>query len=43
MSVKDDIPIEMEKKEGVSEMKRQIKEKWQRKYDLSAVCDCGIS
>ena len=34
VSGKDDIPIEMDKKEAVSELKRQVKEKWQRKFDL---------
>ena len=35
VSGKDDIPIEMDKKEAVSELKRQVKEKWQRKFDLT--------
>ena len=32
---KGDIPIVMDKKEAVSEIKKQMKEKWQRKYVLS--------
>ena len=35
MSGKEDIPIEMDKKESVSELKRQVIEKWQRKFDLT--------
>ena len=35
MSGEEDIPIEMDKKEAVSELKRQVKEKWQRKFDLT--------
>ena len=34
MSGTEDIPIEVDKKEAVSELKRQVKEKWQRKFDL---------
>ena len=34
VSGNDDIPIEMDKKESVSELKRQVKEKWRRKFDL---------
>ena len=32
---KGDIPIVIDKKEAVSKIKKQVKEKWQRKYVLS--------
>ena len=35
VSGKEDILIEMDKKEEVSELKRQVIEKWQRKLDLT--------
>ena len=35
MSGKEDIPVEMDKKEAVSELKKQAKEKWQRKFHLT--------
>ena len=35
VSGKEDMPIEMDKKEAVSELKRQATEKWQRIFDLT--------
>lgn len=34
-----DIPLAMDKREAVGEMKKQVKAKWQRKYDLSEKVD----
>ena len=34
VSRKEDIPIEMDKKEADSELKRQVKDKWQSEFDL---------
>ena len=35
----EDFPITMDKKEAVAEIKKNIKEKWQRKYELSEKVD----
>ena len=35
MRGKEDIPIEVDKTEAFSELKRQFKEQWQRKFDLT--------
>ena len=36
----EDIPIEMNKKEAASELRSQVKEKWQRTLDFTEKVDC---